>query len=88
MTLNLNRIRHADRVNRMAAVVGIDLDEKMMEGQLEIETLDDAVLSCMGCAEIDGCEHWLRAQDGVAEEPLAACRNCELFKLLKQGKHV
>lgn len=88
MTQNLNRIRHADRVNRMASAVGVDLDEKMMEGQLDGDTLDDAVLRCTGCADVAGCERWLAAQEGIAEQAPGMCRNAGLFTLLGQGRHV
>ena len=88
MTLNLNRNRHAALVDRMARTLGLDLEEKIMEGKLEIDTLGDAVLKCTGCTDPDGCEHWLDAQEDTAAEAPGICRNRDLFKLLKQGKHV
>lgn len=88
MSMNLNRNRHADLVDRMANSLGIDLEEKILEGQLQIDTLGDAVLSCTGCSDPDGCERWLESREGVAHDAPAMCRNGELFKLLKQGKHV
>lgn len=88
MTLNLNRNRHADLVDRMAAAQGVDLEQRIMEGRLELDTLGDAVLSCTACTNPDGCEDWLAAQDGVAPEPPRFCRNIALFGLLKEGRHV
>lgn len=88
MTMNLNRSRHADLVDRMASALGIDLEEKIMEGKLEIDTLGDAVLSCTGCTDPDGCENWLAGQEALRPKPPRFCRNSELFRLLKQGKHV
>lgn len=78
--------RHADLVDRMATTLGLDLEEIMMAGQLQIDTLGDAVLACTGCSNPDGCARWMNAQ----LQPVAAtpdmCRNADLFSLLKQGK--
>ena len=88
MSANLTNKRHADLVDRMATTLGLDLEEKMMEGQLQIDTLGDAVLRCTGCSDPDGCERWLAEQTGIAPDSPPMCRNADLFDLLKQGKHV
>lgn len=77
--------RHADLVDRMANAIGIDLEEKIMRGKLQIDTLGEAVLRCTGCADPCGCEQWLAAQVEVAAEAPAGCRNAELFDGLKRG---
>lgn len=89
MINNLTKKRHADLVDRMANTLGLDLEEKIMQGKLEIDTLGEAVMRCTGCADPDACEQWLAAQEGTA--PAAApglCRNADLFEMLKRGKHV
>jgi len=86
--MTLNRKRHADLVDRMARTLGIDLEEKIMEGELSIETLSDAVLSCTGCSDPASCEHWVASQEEEVEEAPDLCRNRALFKLLKQGTKV
>lgn len=86
MTNQITLRRHADLVDRMATALGLDLEEIMMAGQLQIDTLGDAVLSCTGCANADGCEHWLRMQVATAAEAPDMCRNRDLFSLLKAGK--
>ena len=78
--------RHADLVDRMANALGIDLEEKIMRGKLQIDTLGEAVLRCTGCADPCGCEQWLGAQATVADAAPAGCRNAELFDGLKRGR--
>lgn len=88
MPANLTYKRHADLVDRMANALGLDLEEKIMEGKLQIDTLGDAVLRCTGCTDPTACEGWLATVEGVAPEAPGMCRNVDLFELLKQGKHV
>ncbi len=88
MTNNLTTKRHADLVDRMANTLGLDLEEKVMEGKLEIDTLGEAVMRCTGCADPDSCEQWLAAQEGIAPAAPDMCRNADLFDMLKRGKHV
>ena len=88
MTLNLNRNRHADLVDRMGRALGLDLEEKIMAGKLQIDTLADAVLSCTGCSDPDRCERWLADRDAPVDDAPGMCRNRDLFELLRQGKHV
>lgn len=83
---NLTYKRHADLVDRMANALGIDLEEKIMRGKLQIDTLGEAVLRCTGCADPCGCEQWLAAQVEVAEQAPSMCRNAELFDGLKDGR--
>lgn len=80
--------RHAVLVDRMANTLGIDLEEMMMRGMLDGDTLAGAVLNCSGCSNPDGCERWLDVQTGIAAEPPDMCRNVNLFDYLKQDKPV
>ncbi len=79
--------RHAELIDRMATALGIDLEEVMMAGQLQIDTLGDAVLGCTGCSNPEGCHQWLDMQTGTAEQAPGICRNTDLFDLLKAGKY-
>ena len=88
MTNQTTLHRHADLVDRMANVLGLDLEEMMMAGQMQIDTLGDAVLNCTGCSNPNGCEYWLELQDGAAQTAPAICRNADLFTMLKDGKSV
>ncbi len=80
--------RHAALMDRMATTLGLDLEEKIMAGQLQIDSLGDAVLRCTGCENPDGCEHWLDIQTSRADATPAVCRNANMFKMLKAGKRV
>lgn len=79
---------HAALVDRMADAVGVDLEEMIMRGQLQIATLGDAVLGCTGCTNPGACRKVLDAQEAGGAAMDAApdyCRNGDLFDLLKQG---
>lgn len=80
--------RHAALVDRMADTLGVDLEEKALEGLIDIDAIGDAVLRCTGCSGPDGCERWLAAQQGTADAAPAICRNADIFELLKDGKRV
>ena len=88
MTNSTTLRRHADLVDRMANALGLDLEELMMAGQVQIDTLGDAVLNCSGCTNPEGCEHWLDMQTGAARTAPEICRNVDLFAMLKDGKSV
>jgi hypothetical protein len=79
--------RHADLVDQMANSLGIDLEQKMMEGQMTFDALGDAVLACTGCANPEACLHWL-AENKHAEATPNYCRNTDMFTLLIAGKQV
>lgn len=79
--------RHAALVDRMANAVGVDLEEKLMQGMLEVDTISDAVLNCTGCSSPGDCELWLDAHAAGADAPPSICRNIEIFDRLKAGKH-
>lgn len=75
--------RHAALVDRMSRTLGLDLEEEMMRGQMQIDALGDAVLRCTGCANADECDRWMTQQKAGAEAPPDYCRNAEIFAALK-----
>lgn len=77
--------RHAALVDNMADALGVDLEEKMMEGLLAPDELADAVLRCTSCTSPEDCEHWLETRTATADETPDYCRNAQLFHEL-QGK--
>ncbi|SHM09478.1 hypothetical protein SAMN05443432_104386 [Roseovarius litoreus] len=87
MPENTTLKRHAALVDRMANTVGIDLEEKLMAGMLDVDTIGDAVLNCTGCSSPGDCERWLDAHSHGADAPPSICRNTELFERLQAGKH-
>lgn len=78
--------RHATLVDRMSQTVGVDLEEMILRGQLEVDGLGDAVLRCTGCTAPGTCEKWLNAQKAQVEAAPGFCRNGDLFDLLKSGQ--
>jgi hypothetical protein len=87
MTSTTTLKKHAALVDRMATTLGIDLEEKAMQGQIDFDQISDAVMACSGCSNPEDCTHWLDAQEGQANAAPDICRNAELFARLKAGKH-
>lgn len=86
MTNPITHHRHSNLIDRMAAALGLDLEEAVMAGQLQVDTLGDAVLACTGCANADGCDRWLDMQSGTVASAPGICRNADMFARLKSGK--
>ena len=80
--------RHADLVDRMAGTLGLDLEEKVYAGQLDPETLCDAILRCTGCSDPNGCEAWMARQTAPVDATPLMCRNGEVFAALKSGRRI
>lgn len=87
MTSTQNLKKHAALVDRMASALGIDLEQKALEGQIDFEQISDAVMACSGCSNPEECSHWLDTQNGQAKTTPDICRNAEIFARLKAGKH-
>ncbi len=84
-----NRLKyHADLVDRMAGLQGLDLEELVLREQMDPNVVCDAVLRCSGCSNPQGCSAWMNSQVAEFEEGPAMCRNNELFAQLKQGSRV
>jgi hypothetical protein len=79
--------RHAELVDQMANSLGVDLEQKIMEGQMTFDALGDAVLACTGCVNPEACSHWL-VENKQAEATPDYCRNADMFTLLIAGKQV
>ena len=86
MTNPTTHHRHTDLMDRMAQVLGLDLEETIMAGQLQLDTLGEAVLACTGCANADGCDRWLEMQTETVAAAPGICRNAGLFARLRAGK--
>ena len=79
---------HAALVDRMSGAVGVDMEEMILRGRLQIDTLGDAVLACTGCSNPQACGKWLARNDASGEIAASTpeyCRNGGLFDVLKQG---
>lgn len=75
--------RHAALVDHMADALGLDLDDKMMQGALTPEELSDAVLRCTLCSSPDQCETWVDSHARPQPDTPDYCRNAQLFRDLR-----
>ena len=69
---------HADLMGRMAATLGVDLDEAELRGALVPEQRDDMLFSCTACADPTACGKWLETVT-VADAPPSYCRNRDVL---------
>ena len=74
--------KHAELVDRMAAVQGIDLQEAAIQGKLSIDDISDVVLRCSDCPNPEHCTKLLAELSQLDHVP-EYCRNKDLFKDLK-----
>ena len=76
--------KHADLVDRMATALGVDLEESILRGRIEIDDISDAVLSCTACSAPEHCAGWLEKKGGdrVTSTP-EYCRNKALLERLQ-----
>ncbi|MFV2053547.1 DUF6455 family protein [Aliiroseovarius sp. YM-037] len=75
--------RHAELVGRMSDVLGVDLGDKAMRGEMPPEELRSTVMRCMGCDNPGGCHDWLETHaDGSAQTP-GYCRNKAVLERLR-----
>ncbi|WP_101067777.1 DUF6455 family protein [Roseovarius salinarum] len=87
MTENATLKRHAALVDNMAAAVGVDLEQKTMEGHLDPDGIAEAVLRCTGCPDPKACESWLAENAAGAGRPPHWCRNARMLDRLAAGGH-
>lgn len=80
--MSLTVKHHAGLVDDMANVRGIDLEEAAMRGAVTFDEISDAVLSCTGCSNPEGCSKWLDDNAGGSETSPEYCRNDALFARL------
>ncbi|UWQ54876.1 DUF6455 family protein [Leisingera caerulea] len=84
MTTQADLKKHAELFDRMAATVGLDLEEEAVAGTLRFEEIAEAVLRCTRCGGVGACRKWLA--DGLrpgAEAP-DFCRNRDLLGYLNE----
>lgn len=77
--------RHAALVDQMAETLGVDLEEVAMRGEVQIDEISDAVLSCTACSNPGACQGWMdEHKDGATQTP-DYCRNSEMFQRLQKA---
>ncbi|SIO55801.1 hypothetical protein SAMN05444722_3534 [Rhodovulum sp. ES.010] len=74
---------HAELVEKMAEVLGIDLTEEMMAGRWTPEDMQATVSRCLGCTDPGQCKGWIGEHvSGTGETP-AYCRNKDLLEAMR-----
>lgn len=73
---------HANLVDRMAAVRGIDLQEAALRGDVSSADISDLVMRCAGCTQTASCGQWLQDQVGTVSATPQYCRNADAFSAL------
>ncbi|WP_425039988.1 DUF6455 family protein [Primorskyibacter sp. S187A] len=77
--------KHAALVDHMAQSMGVDLEEKVLRGDLDPAELVDAVLSCTNCTNPEACAQHLAERRGLQATTPGYCRNTKLFETLQDG---
>lgn len=77
--------RHAQLMDSMAGILGVDLQEAAIRGAISVDAISDAVLLCADCPDPGHCETWLAAHAGGAEETPGYCRNKAVLEQLRPG---
>lgn len=72
--------RHAALVDAMSDRLGIDVEEAVLRGDIDLDEISEAVLRCSGCSEVSNCEHFLETVEG--HDMPSYCRNAALFRRL------
>lgn len=74
----------ADRLDRMAGALDVDLETHLLRGELPADLLPDMVLRCAACPNPDHCSDWLAGS--VANEPPEYCRNKSVLSRLRDSR--
>jgi hypothetical protein len=75
--------RHAALLDEMAKTVGVDLQQAAIRGDLRIDDISDAVLSCANCADPLHCTQWLQDHADGAQATPDYCNNAALLMQLR-----
>lgn len=80
---NLTEIKGAARrVDEMARLRGLDIEEQVLNHRMEFDEIADAVLRCQDCSNPGHCESWMQTHASGSERGPEYCRNTELFARL------
>lgn len=78
-----HRAYHQHLLDRMADILGLDLDLEVDLTRLSRSQLNRAVLKCTECPDPGGCELWLEEHAAGSDEAPHICRNKALLEHLR-----
>ncbi len=74
---------HSERLQQMAATLGVDLGQAVLTDKLDTFPFQDMVYRCSKCHEVLACEHWLAAHESGAADAPDYCRNKYVLEALQ-----
>lgn len=86
MRAGANLKHHAELFDRMAAAVGLDLEQEAVTGTLRFDEIAEAVLRCSRCAGSAACRQWLAEGPGSRAGAPDFCRNRDLLAYLAEQR--
>ncbi|CUH99851.1 DUF6455 family protein [Leisingera aquaemixtae] len=84
MTTHADLKKHAELFDRMAATVGLDLEEEAVSGTLRFDEIAEAVLRCTRCGGVGACRNWLAEGVRPGADAPDFCRNRDLLGYLNE----
>lgn len=92
MQSNRPTAEHTALFHQMAEAMGVNLEQEILAGRLDLETLTNSIQRCKGCGGPKACTKWLEhAEVGAEPDAPGYCRNASMLKMqqvlarLKQG---
>lgn len=83
MTKIENFTFHSERLQEMAATLGVDLGQAVLTDKLDNFPFHDMVFRCSKCRALKACEHWLAAHESGAADAPDYCRNKHVLEGLQ-----
>lgn len=80
-----HRAYHQHLLDRMADVLGLDLELEIDLTRITRAQYERAILRCAECPDPGGCELWLEEHAGGTEEAPQLCRNKTLLEHLRKS---
>lgn len=80
-----HRAYHQHLLDRMADVLGLDLEFEVDLTRITRAQLERAITRCTDCPDPAGCELWLEEHAAGSDEAPQLCRNKTMLEHLRRG---